>query len=425
GCAGAKPPPTPILRGLPFISDDYPRALAEAKQRKLPLFIDAWADWCHTCRFMKSHVLVREELTPHAGRFVWLEVDTEKEKNAAFLEKHPIEVWPTFLVIDPATETEVFRWVGSATVEQLTKLFDDAHRAWQNPYGAGANGALLRADRSFAQKHYAEAARTYREALLLSTGEWPKRGRAVESLLFAHYSAKELEPCAQAAADLAPTLSRGPSFANAVVMGLSCALAGEGNWRDEALAVLEPLAVEAVSAPGLLADDRSGVFDVLVELRKKAKDEAGARKWASQWLTFLEAEAAKTPTVEARAAFDSHRLVAALELKAPERVLEALTQSERELPHDSNPPARLAIAYRELGRLDEALAAVERALGKVAGPRRIRVLETKASVLERKGDTAGARKTLEEALFFAQSLPAPQRSATSQVRLQAALKKLP
>ena len=30
---------------LGFIADDYPRALAEAKARKLPLFIESWAPW--------------------------------------------------------------------------------------------------------------------------------------------------------------------------------------------------------------------------------------------------------------------------------------------------------------------------------------------------------------------------------------------
>jgi endonuclease YncB( thermonuclease family) len=30
---------------LPFIEDDYARALAEARARKLPLFIESWAPW--------------------------------------------------------------------------------------------------------------------------------------------------------------------------------------------------------------------------------------------------------------------------------------------------------------------------------------------------------------------------------------------
>ena len=30
---------------LPFIEDDYARALAEAKAKAVPLFIEAWAPW--------------------------------------------------------------------------------------------------------------------------------------------------------------------------------------------------------------------------------------------------------------------------------------------------------------------------------------------------------------------------------------------
>lgn len=30
---------------LPFIEDDYPKAMAEAKSKKLPVFVEAWAPW--------------------------------------------------------------------------------------------------------------------------------------------------------------------------------------------------------------------------------------------------------------------------------------------------------------------------------------------------------------------------------------------
>ena len=30
---------------VPFIEDDFPRAIALAKQRKLPVFIEGWAPW--------------------------------------------------------------------------------------------------------------------------------------------------------------------------------------------------------------------------------------------------------------------------------------------------------------------------------------------------------------------------------------------
>jgi len=30
---------------LPFIADDYAKALQEARARKVPIFIEAWAPW--------------------------------------------------------------------------------------------------------------------------------------------------------------------------------------------------------------------------------------------------------------------------------------------------------------------------------------------------------------------------------------------
>jgi hypothetical protein len=30
---------------LPFINDDYPKALTAAKQRNVPIFVEVWAPW--------------------------------------------------------------------------------------------------------------------------------------------------------------------------------------------------------------------------------------------------------------------------------------------------------------------------------------------------------------------------------------------
>jgi len=37
-------PPEP-RSPLPFIENDYPKALAEARAKKKPIFADAWAPW--------------------------------------------------------------------------------------------------------------------------------------------------------------------------------------------------------------------------------------------------------------------------------------------------------------------------------------------------------------------------------------------
>ena len=35
----------PARTVLPFIADDYAKAVAEARARKVPLFIESWAPW--------------------------------------------------------------------------------------------------------------------------------------------------------------------------------------------------------------------------------------------------------------------------------------------------------------------------------------------------------------------------------------------
>jgi len=41
----AATPAAPARSSLPWIEDDFGRALAEAKSKKLPIFVEAWAPW--------------------------------------------------------------------------------------------------------------------------------------------------------------------------------------------------------------------------------------------------------------------------------------------------------------------------------------------------------------------------------------------
>ncbi len=41
----AKAAPAKSAEVLPFVADDWPRAVALARSRKLPLFVEAWAPW--------------------------------------------------------------------------------------------------------------------------------------------------------------------------------------------------------------------------------------------------------------------------------------------------------------------------------------------------------------------------------------------
>jgi peptide deformylase len=406
-----------VARAAPisFVEDDYPRALAAARHRNVPLFVDAWAPWCHTCVFMREHVLSRPELGIHGASFVFLSIDTEQERNAAFVRKFPLEAWPTLFVVDPRDESVLVKWVGSASVSELGKLLADGRMAASRVL-AQSHRDLAEADRLFGRGKAVEAARAYRELLSAAEPEDERRGRILLSLLAAQHAAGDKRACAEVALAEASKLPPGGVRANAVGWGLSCAAAGAG----EAEAALRKLAEEAVNDPGVLADDRSSLYEALVDACTRAGDAERARPWAEKWWAFLEDEARRAKSAAARAVYDAHRVGAAIASGKPERVLPVLEQSARELPRDYNPPARMALVLRDLGRLDDALAAIDRALGLAYGPRKLRLFDTKAAILEKKGDGPARAATLKAALDHAKGLPpSPRRDEAIQKLSQA------
>jgi tetratricopeptide (TPR) repeat protein len=373
---------------------------------------------------MRATVLRDPALVKMAGRFVWLDIDTEKEGNAGFLEKFPIEVWPTFLVIDPVTEKPVLKWMGTATAEDLTRLLADGERAVKGGAGEGADALLARGDRENGAGRTAEAVALWEKALAAGGPKWPRRSRTLESLVIGLQASGEPRRCAEVALAEAPGMARGQSFANLVSLGLSCANGADAPWARTAAAGLEPLAAEAVKLPGVLADDRAGLYDALAEARTKAGDEKGAKARTEEAWRFLVAERAAGKTPEARTMLDSWIVGAAMDLHDPGRAVPLIAESEKAAPKDYNPPFRLAILYLELKRNDEALSANGRALALAYGPRKIRVLTQRSSILEAKGDGAGARTAIEEAIAYAGTLPKAQQNPRTVERLEARLKKL-
>src|SRR5512145_2007221 len=121
---------------------------------------------------MRAFVLPDPRLRELAGRFVRLDIDTENPRNAAFVEKFPISAWPSLLVVDPATEQVVLRWMGTATAAEIERLALDAERALGAQKTSAANEALGRADRLMGERKYAEAAAAYREALAAGGKTW-------------------------------------------------------------------------------------------------------------------------------------------------------------------------------------------------------------------------------------------------------------
>jgi tetratricopeptide (TPR) repeat protein len=287
-----------------------------------------------------------------------------------------------------------------------------------------ADLALEHADQLANEGKHAEAAKAYEDAIAAAPKKWSRFGRAAESLSFALYQSKQFEQCAERAIALYPHVKGTYSAANVAANGLECAAEKPENRTQ--IDALERDVRETLDDPKipLAADDRSGLYIALIDAHDAIKDEAGAHKLREQWASFLEGEAKKAKTPEQRAVFDSHRLSAYLDLKEPERAIPMLEQSERDFPRDYNPPARLGAAYRAMGKYDEALEAYDRALKLVYGPRKIAVMRGIADTYAMKGDKEAAKRTIAEAIRYAESLPEGQRSDATIASLRKKLETL-
>lgn len=366
---------------------------------------------------MKAFVFTDKALTSEAGRFVWLEIDTEKAKNAAIRKRLGIVALPTFFVVDPADEKVVMRVIGGMNISQLQKMLADGKALTGGGALAGgtsADAALANAERLNGEGNDAAAAPAYLAAVQQAPAGWPSYGRAVESAL---WSLSQIDSNAAAVAlakEAMPRVAGTVSYANVAASGLGSALAlpeeTPGRAADVAMFEKEVRAALADPRLPLSGDDRSGLYISLLDARNDAKDSVGAHQVAEQWSKFLDGEAARAKTPQERMVYDPHRLSAYIEIGHPERAIPMLEQSQKDAPNDYNPPARLAIAYRNMKKYPEAIAASDRALSMVYGPRTLTVLNARTDIYLAMQDTLSARKTVEKAITTAENLPPETRS---------------
>jgi len=363
---------------------------------------------------MKAYVYTDASLERYAGRFVWLSINTEDAKNAAFLKQYPIPALPTLLVLDAKRDTVALRYVGGATAPQLRNLLGEAERTYRARAQSAADTLLARADRLASAGKQAEAATAYDEAIAAAPKSWKNFGRASESLIFAYSMSGNSERCATRALALYPRVKGTSSAPNVAATGLSCAasLDKKHEKRAEMLTALESATREVFANEKIVMsdDDRSGLYMALIEAADASGDDEGVVRLRHEWSSFLDDAAARAKTPEQRTVYDSHRLSAYLELDTPEKAVPMLEQSERDFPDDYNPPARLAFAYKAMKEYDKALAASDRALARVYGPRKLSVLSVRADIFVAKGDPKAAKETIAQAVEFAKSLPEGQRS---------------
>ncbi len=361
---------------------------------------------------MKAYVYTDASLERYAGRFVWLSINTENAKNAPFLKQFPIPALPTMLVL--ADDRVQLRYVGGVAIQNLRKLLDESEETFRAHAVSATIALMVDADRAAARGDHAESAKLYENVMKSAPKAWKSYGRAAESLMFALSMSDQNEQCASRAIEIFPRVRGTAAAASAAATGLSCAAAlpKDHAKRVAWLDTLEKATREVFDDPKIAMsdDDRSGLYIALIEARDAAGDDAGVAGLTREWSEFLDGAAAKAKTPEQRTVYDSHRLSAYLELGMPEKAIPMLEQSERDFPDDYNPPARLALAWKAMKEYDKALAASDRAMAKIEGPRRLTVLSARADIYAAKGDANLAKEAVRQAIDYAKALPEGQRS---------------
>ena len=414
GCAGTTPhaetsPSSALALKAPllFVEDDFAKAVATAERTHRPIFVDSWAPWCHTCLSMRATTLTDPSLGALADKFVWLSIDTEKPENAAFVARFPNRAWPTLWVLDEHGKEVRLAWAGSATASELTSLLDDMTAGGDRAAFARAAALMASGDDESAKKAFT-AVRTDTHS---STST---KARAAEAL--AALCGQNHAECIELARATLPSLPAGSSRAAVLVTAVSAATEA---GRDEQWLFAEAEKTARDESAPYVPDDRSCIYEALVELREARHEAAQKKTTAEAWASFLDRTAEASRSDELRFVYDAHRFLAARALEKPERALAMLEKSATRFPEDGNAHARLSKAYSLLGQDDRALDEGARALTLLRGPRALRAAELVADVYEKAGKRAEAARALATALDRIKDLPL----TASQRKLAASLEK--
>ncbi len=409
-----------------MIEDDIPAAMAKAKADNKSLFVEVWAPWCHTCLSMKNFVLPDPAIVALTNRVVFATVDSDRDSNAAFMDRYAVNAWPTLFVLDPANGGVLGLQQGSLSVGELRTFINDAvdlRDAKLDPNGPTV--ALLKARRARAKAKWNQASRKYRLALQRGGASWNRRSEALEGLLFSEYRQKNWTRCTQIGAKHVATIEGTVTPADFSALLIRCAARTRNQTlgRQAHKLALERLKRHTDQPPQASSvDDKSDALSIYASGLRGIGNKVGALQAIQRQIALLEAAAAAAPSPKMAATFDYARMGAYLSIGRGARALTMLRKRVTQLPDSYEAPARLAQALIAMRRRREALAPLEKAIANAYGPRRIKYLKMRANIYVGLGDKKGERSALEalvkayEALPRSSKLHATRRAELRRVR---------
>lgn len=394
-----------------WIEDDYGAALACARAKKVPLVLDMWAPWCHTCLSMQTTVFMDSAMAAYADKFVFAGLDTDREVNADVVGKFAPSAWPTFYVISN-DEAVLARFIGAASVAQFREFLDSGARAAAGG-GAAADARFLGGQRALAKKDFQTADTEFSAALGTAPESWSHRAEALHAAILAKSKLGDTKGCLDLAEKYLDSAGASALGTNFVQFGLECAnkhsdAARVAAFRSRGIARLQAILADK-SAP-LSVDDRAEAFGYLRDALDTVGKKAEAKQVAEQTRTLLDDAMTKAPTPLAKMTHLWLRAEVYAYLQRPLDLVHDYEQLARELPKEYEPRARLGWLYLQGGKYAEAAKWTDEALALVYGPRKGRVLAQRAEIAKATGDAAAERKYREDAVKLWESLPAGQRS---------------
>ncbi|HUS32139.1 MAG TPA: thioredoxin family protein [Kofleriaceae bacterium] len=409
---------------IAWIEDDYASALACAKQKKLPLVLDLWAPWCHTCIAMQTTVFMDPSMEPRMKKFVFAALDTDREENAAAVGKFSTSAMPTFYVIAP-DETVLARFVGAATLDQFQEFLDSGLRS-QTGSLAEADAKFLAGQRAMAKKDYEAADKELSAALELGPQAWLARPEVIYYLQMVRTKRGDHAGCMKLSDEQMDAVGQTAIATNFWQTAIDCATAEAKTDAAKSKAVIARAiaklqkTLDDTAAP-LSPDDRAEALGYLRDALDAQGKKAEAKAAAEKARTFIDEQWTKAATPFARMAWAWPRAEVYGYLGRPLDLVADYEKLATDLPKEYEPRARLGWLYLKAGNAGEAAKWTDLALARVYGPRKGRLLNQRAEIAALTGEKSVEKMYREQAVKLWETLPEGQRNADALAKAKAAL----
>lgn len=407
------PPTTPA--GMVWVEEDYDKALALARERKVPLVIDAWAAWCHTCMDMHKHVLTEKALGEVSSQFIWLRIDQERPENAPVIARFPILVSPTYYIVDSTDESVLGRQLGGSSSEQFKRFLTNTLagiRIQEAPRNR-AEQLLLQGNQSAAAGEVNQAGQHFREARIAADKDWPRLPELLLAQVNLLHMEHKYQECATLALEALPLSTK--SVAPLGLLAFEAEMCARNAKRPLAKQVRTAI-VRAVDScldgrkgGGML--ERSEALQMKRYALQALGKEAEAIATADEEIANMEAAARSAESPRDAMPYQIVAVEVHAFLGTQGEFIPVLERAVEALPLEYHIKFLLGQLYYLEERYDDAQLKAERALELSYGPQRGIVHSFLAEVYWAQGDKKKEEDARNAVVAFYQSLPPGQRRA--------------